>query len=433
MSDSRGRGRRPTGGAAALPWLAALVPAALLALAAAAPTPDAEATGLLRVVKTDPAGAVIGGATFAVHRDSPQGQVVRSLSAGDTTVQLLLGTYCVVEVAPPPGYQPAAAPACTTLSPGQPTQSLTFVDRPVPREGGLRVIQTDQSGNTVAAAGAAFRVHAGAPGGPVVANLTTDASGTVQAGGLGAGTYCVEQTAPAPGLQLAPQYTPAQCVPVTGGGIAVVSVADPAAAAPTATPTPTPVPTAAPTGELQVNVTDPSGQPITAPGFTFNVHVGSPTGQVIATVTTDGSGSAVAAALNPATFCVEETTAPDGYQVAPAYSPGACVQVVADLTQGHSPAIVTVTNPPNATPSPSAGGATTASASPSAGGITHLVTPSPVSAGTLSRATLARALIGGGGLLLLAGLVMILVAVRRRQRPPPTYEPPDTWYDSTIT
>ncbi len=438
MSDSRGRGRRPAGRAAASLWLAALVPAALLVAVAAAPaSPSAEVpgTGTLHIVKTDPAGRGLPGAAFdVVGQFRGASRSVRTGAGGTADVTgLPFDRYCATETAPPPGYQPAG-PQCATLNAQQPEQTLTFVDQPVPvpRDGVLQVIQTDLSGNTVAAAGARFRIHAGAPGGPIVASLTTDGSGVAQAGGLGPGTYCVEQTTPAPGLQLAPQYTPAQCVPVTGGSTAVVSVADPPAAAPTTTPSPTPVPTAAPTGELQVNVTDPSGQPVTAPGFTFDVHVSSPTGQVIATITTDGTGSALAAALNPATFCVEETAVPDGYRIAPAYSPGACVQVVADLTQGHSPAIVTVTAQPTATPSPSAAGAgTTPSASPSAG--SGMVTPSPASAGTLTRATLARALIGGGGLLLVAGLVMIVLAVRRRRRQPPGYEPPDTWYDSTIT
>src|SRR2546429_114826 len=71
----------------------------------------------------------------------------------------------------------------------------------------------------------------------------------------------------------------------------------PAPAAPTPTPTPTP------TGELQVVKRDSTGQTVTAPGFTFNIRAGSATGQVIATIATDSSGTAIAGALNPATYC----------------------------------------------------------------------------------------------------------------------------------
>ena len=178
--------------------------AALLVLAAAAPaanpTPVASPLGDLRIVKTDPSGATVDGATFAVHRDSPQGQLVRSVSAGDIHLSLPLGTYCAVETAPPPGYRLPSGPACATLSAPQPNQVLTFVDQPLPQGGALRVIQTDLSGGTVAAAGAAFRVHAGSPAGAVVATLSTDGSGTATAGGLGPATYCVEQTAVPQGL-----------------------------------------------------------------------------------------------------------------------------------------------------------------------------------------------------------------------------------------
>jgi len=206
-----------------------------------------------------------------------------------------------------------------------------------------------------------------------------------------------------------------------------VSVADPPAATPTPTPTPSPV------GELQVIKVDTSGQPITTPGFTFNVHVGSASGQVIATITTDGTGSAVAAALNPATYCVEEIAAAEGYQLAPAYSPGACVSVTADTTQGRSPTRVTVTDPPAPSPSPSStsdAGTTTSSPAPGSGA---RVSSRPASTFGFSPGTLSRLLIGLGGLLLLVGVVLTVVAIRRRRSKPPAPPPPtDYWYDSTI-
>jgi uncharacterized surface anchored protein len=166
------------------------------------------------------------------------------------------------------------------------------------------------------------------------------------------------------------------------------------------------------------------------PGFTFNIHVGSASGQVIATIATDGSGIAVAGALNPATYCVEETSAPDGYQVAPTYSPAACVAVASDPTQGHAPTVVTVIDPPAATPTPTAAGAADASPSPSATPHAAAQAPQPPSS---QAAAVARGLVGVGALLLLAGAVMIVVAVRRRRQPPAAAPPTDYWYDSTIS
>jgi len=205
-------------------------------------------------------------------------------------------------------------------------------------------------------------------------------------------------------------------------------------ATPTATPSPTPSPTPAPTGELQITKTDTSRQTVTTPGFTFNIHVGSASGQVIATIATDGSGVAVAGALNPATYCVEEISAPDGYQVAPTYSPAQCLLVASDSTQGHAPTLVTVIDPaaaPSPTPSDVVGATTPSpSATPSAA-----AQPSSAQPPSSAAAALARGLMGVGALLLVAGAIMIAVALRRRrQRQPPAPPPPtDYWYDSTAT
>ena len=201
---------------------------------------------------------------------------------------------------------------------------------------------------------------------------------------------------------------------------------------PTATPEPTPTPSPTPvqTGELEVVKVDTANQPVTTPGFTFNVRVGSAKGQVIATVNTDGSGTAIAGALNPATYCVEEISAPDGYQVAPTYSPSNCVSVGPDPTQGRSPTIVTVSDPPAPTPAPSEAVAGVPSETPSPGGPAR---PSPAPAAEGSRAAaVARGLVVLGALLLAAGGLMIALAVRRR-RARRTQLPPDAWYDSSIT
>ena len=156
---------------------------------------------------------------------------------------------------------------------------------------------------------------------------------------------------------------------------------------------------------------------------------------MIATIATDGSGVAVAGALNPATYCVEEISAPDGYQVAPTYSPAQCLLVASDSTQGHAPTLVTVIDPaaaPSPTPSDVVGATTPSpSATPSAA-----AQPSPAQPPSSPAAALARGLIGVGALLLVAGAVMIAVALqRRRQRQPPPAPPPPTdyWYDSTAT
>jgi hypothetical protein len=331
------------------------------------------------------------------------------------------------------GLLSAATSPSPAISP-TPADTPTPTPTPTPQDGRLQVVKTDPSGSPVTVAGAKFNVHRDTPDGELVPPvLTTDATGAASER-LAQGTYCLEEIAAPAGYQVAPTYVPAQCQPVVAGAPAATMfrVADPPASTPTPTPSPTPSPTQAPTGELQITKTDTSNQTMTTPGFTFNVHVGSAGGQVIATIATDSSGKAVAGALNPATYCVEETSAPDGYQVAPTYSPSACVAVASDPTQGRAPTLVTVIDPSASTPTPTdAGAAVPPSPSPKPSAAGQVAPPQPPSS---PAAALARGLVGLGALLLLAGAVMIVVAIRRRRQPPPAGRPPtDYWYDSTIT
>jgi uncharacterized surface anchored protein len=316
-----------------------------------------------------------------------------------------------------------------------PTPTPTETPTPTPHQGTLRVIKTDLSGAPVTVPGARFNVHRDKPDGQLVPPvLTTDATGTAMER-LPEGMYCLEEIKAPPGFQQAPTYVPAQCQAVVAASPfpTIFSVADPPAPTPTPTdtPSPTPSPTPPDTGELQITKTDPGNKTITVPGFTFNIHVGSSGGQVIATISTDGTGMAVAGALNPAMYCVEEISAPDGYQVAPTYSPAACVNVASDSTQGRAPTVVTVIDPPASTPSPTADAGAAATPSPSA--TPHAAQAVVAQPPSSPAAALARGLVAVGALLLLVGAVMIVVAVRRRRRPPTEAPPSDYWYDSTIT
>jgi uncharacterized surface anchored protein len=346
---------------------------------------------------------------------------------GLAAIVLLLASPALAEPAVP---DPAITPA---LSPSpSPTPSGRF-----------QVRQTDLSGALIPVAGVTFLLRG--PLGTVQVRqiqIKTDGSGVATATGLDLGRYCVGQlTAPA-GYRLAPAFTPNDgCDQVTDLHTGLVSAADPPNATPTPTgpPTPTPVPTptpaatAMPTGELQVLQTDSTGTAVTTPGFIFNVSVGTTGGQVIATISTDGSGRAVAAALNPSTYCVVQTAAPDGFQLAPTYSPAACVAVAADPTQGRSPSTITVADPPTTTPSPSASAETAAlpSQAPPSSRPTARSTAS-----ALPVAALSKVLIALGLLLLLAGGVLVALEIRRRRRRSTLDDaelPPDAWYDSTIT
>ena len=302
--------------------------------------------------------------------------------------------------------QPSSRPSPTPSGP-TPTPSATSG----PPSGELQVTKSDPSG--VPLANATFKVTSASDPSFSVQLTTSDPNGSVTLANLTPGMYCLEEIAVPQGYLLQPTYAPNRCVLVTSDpnghdNPTKVSVVDPPASTPspnpTATPTPTPAPTPAPTGKLQVVKTDAAGQAVAAPGFTFDIRAGSPSGTVVATITTDTSGTAIAAALSPTTHCVEETAAADGYQLAPTYTPRACVMVTADPTNGASPARVTVADPP------SGDAAAASTARPPLSPVHRAVTGLRSSTATISPA----ALVGFGAALLVIGLLMIAVGISRR-------------------
>ena len=284
-----------------------------------------------------------------------------------------------------------------------------------PSSGELQVSKADPSG--VPLANATFKVTSASDPSFNVQMTTSDPSGSATLTNLTPGMYCLEEVAVPQGYLLQPTYSPNKCVlvrsdPTGHDHPTTVSVLDPPAAtpgpAPTPAPTPAPAPSPAPTGELRVVKTDDAGQPVTAPGFTFDLHLGSPSGPVVATITTDTSGTAIAAALRPTTHCVEETGAADGYQVAPTYTPGPCIAVAVDPTKGSDPTTVTVAD------APSAGAASSSTGRPP---------PSPAhlraaghrsSTAAVPPASLVVALVAFGAALLVMGVLMIAVGMNRR-------------------
>jgi hypothetical protein len=130
---------------------------------------------------------------------------------------------------------------------------------------------------------------------------------------------------------------------------------------------------------------------------------------VVGTLTTDGSGTVTLGGLAPGQYCLEETAAPDGYELAPTYSPDACAAVAADPTQGKNPTAISVADTPKPTPSPTAPPPTS-----SGSRLPRLGPPSALSAVAVA----SRAMIAVGALLLLGGLGMVAVALRRRRLSP---------------
>jgi len=296
---------------------------------------------------------------------------------------------------------------------------------PAPTPIGVLVVTKTDGITRTPLAGAIFRVFDAGDPKNTIANLTTRADGSDQTRLPVGPTYCLEETAVPKGYQLAPSFTPGTgCVTLNTSNPTTVSVTDPPSPSPgvsptsppsptptptaTPSPTPTPAPSLAPTGELQIVKTDASGHAVTTPGFTFDIHVGSSTGAVVATITTDTSGTAIAAALSPTTHCIDETGAADGYQLAPTYTPGACVMVAVDSTNADNPTRVMVADPASRD---AASSSKTDQPLPPA----HRAPTSHRSSTiAVTQAALSAALVGFGAVLLVSGVLMIAVDINRR-------------------
>jgi uncharacterized surface anchored protein len=293
--------------------------------------------------------------------------------------------------------------------------SLSAMSLPV--VAGTLTVTTNDSVSQRSLAGTTFRVQL--PDGTVeVPQLTTDSTGTARTSLLAGQTYCLVETAVPAGYLQVPTFSPGQCVLLTTTQpSATIAVTDP------------------PAGALEVVTTDQSGTAVTLPGARFKVHQGSPTGSVVATLITDGSGSATATLAAGLTYCVEETAAPPGFQVAPAYAPAACVPVTAGATSVVSAADppVPVPTSPSSTPTTAPPGAVTGEVEviKTDPGGQVVTTPGfrfDVSAGTTSGHLIAIITTDGSGTAITAGLRPARYCVAEISAPDgyrvePTYSP----------
>jgi len=159
--------------------------------------------GTINIHKEDDAGTALAGAVFTLYTDNaPTGgargaeDTITTLTcttdaSGDCSISSVpFGSYWVVETTTPAGHDTAADQA-VTISSGNPTVSLTFVN---PRQRGAILITKVKKH---AASGSGDHPHAGVDFTVNGVTRTTDANGNVCFDNLLPGSYTVHEVTPA--------------------------------------------------------------------------------------------------------------------------------------------------------------------------------------------------------------------------------------------
>ncbi len=284
----------------------------------------------LRKSGDDTAYTPVEGAVFSVSGPSPSPAVIGVLTvdaAGQTNTisGLVPGTYTVTETTPPVGYQ-AVAPVSVAVADGTATTTVDVTDQVIAATVSLRKI--DQETNAPLAGAVLDVAYDPDNAGSYPDDLgtcTTAASGDcVPTGNDGAallpGNYRVTEVTPPPGYALDPAAS-TKTITLTPAEAGSVSFSDallvPASFQKTAS------------GNVNAAI-------MTLAGAQLAVHQDSATGAVVATCTTDATGSCTTAAtlLSGGAYCWSEVAPPTGL------SGGASGCFTADNAQAAAPIVV---------------------------------------------------------------------------------------------
>jgi len=285
------------------------------------------ATVKLKKVASGTNGALLGGASFELYRDTDNSGTI---NAGDQKITptatppdpcvtvvadgigncifsvSVAGQYLAQETAAPPGYtaDPTVQVFTVTISRNTSVITRTFTDSPQP--GTIRVTKDDGAGTKLA--GATFELYAGSTAtGTVLQTQTTTASplGVVEFTGLEPGTYTVKETAAPPGYDLPATTTQTTTIAIAAGGdLKFLTFSD--------TPT---------KGSIKVDKKDvDTALPLDGATFqlwqdlgvvgTLEPSVDAPLGTCTSLMGTCTFGN-----LAPGKYIVEETAAPSGYDL----------------------------------------------------------------------------------------------------------------------
>ncbi|MGO5009852.1 SpaA isopeptide-forming pilin-related protein, partial [Bacillus wiedmannii] len=249
-------------------------------------------TGQFEIVKVDAnnKAKVLSGAEFTVYKDGKKVAELKTDESGKVmSPKLPLGEYTVKETKAPEGYKLSNKEWKVTI---QNEKEVVKVEAENERIlGSLQIIKTDDKDQAKRLAGAEFTLN-DAQGNVVKEGITTDKSGIVKVDGLVPGEYTLEETKAPEGYELTKQV-----IHVTVDGEKVVDVK---------------VMNSKSLGQFEIVKVDAENKAKVLSDAEFEVYKD---GEKVETLRTDKTGKVTSKKLEPGTYTLKETKAPQGYKL----------------------------------------------------------------------------------------------------------------------
>lgn len=247
---------------------------------------DTKKPGIQILKVDDKTGDPLAGATFEIFNQRNQRIYTQTTDESGMLIfpNLDPGTYFVREVKAPDGYTLTNESQTVVIEAGD-SVILTFTNT---KDSGLNVKKTDPDGKPLA--GAVFTVTRNSDG-KVLGRYTTDATGCLAVEGLEPGDYTVTEVIAPEGYVMSEE---SKVVTISKGEPSYVSFINEKKTV------------------IEITKVDSqTGEPLEGAVFT----VSTMDGKLLGTYTTGKNGIAVTDTMEPGTYVVRETVAPDGYSL----------------------------------------------------------------------------------------------------------------------
>ncbi|PWN15585.1 hypothetical protein CU072_10455, partial [Bacillus thuringiensis] len=249
-------------------------------------------TGQFEIVKVDANDKtkLLSGAEFEVYKDGKKVAELKTDESGKVmSPKLPLGEYTVKETKAPAGYKLSNKEWKVTIQNEKEVVKVEAENEKI--LGSLQIIKMDDKDQTKRLAGAEFTLK-DAKGNVVKEGITTDKSGTVKVDGLVPGEYTLEETKAPEGYELTKQI-----IHVTVDGEKFVGVK---------------VTNSKSLGQFEIVKVDAEDKTKVLSDAEFEVYKD---GKKVDTLRTDKTGKVISQKLEPGTYTLKETKAPQGYKL----------------------------------------------------------------------------------------------------------------------